>query len=429
MKEVIEASERAGARLLAVSWAMPPLLLPRALQVPRTLGALARMGWQVTVVHAGYGLVPPDAPREVSLGEPAGNRYRSLAVALPRPAGWKPLFAALARCGLDETAWRWLALRKAAGLLEQARFDALLTFAQPWSDHLVGLRVRQRLGIPWVAHFSDPWVDNPLLHAKDEKRLPRWRQQEEQVVREASAVVFTNDYTLELVMRKYPASWRQKAFVVPHGYDRAVLQSLPLRERGERMRLAMTGNFYAARTPEPLLEALGQLARRVPLRGQLEVLIAGANNERFEPLAAQMGLDGVVRFFRTVPYRESLELLNSADVLLLIDAPSGEASPFLPSKLIDYLMFAKPILGITPVRGASAELLRRLDCPVAAPGDVAGIARAVEELLERWRAGRLAVSEGFRAVAEQYEIRRVTERLDAILREAARLGSSAVSGS
>jgi glycosyltransferase involved in cell wall biosynthesis len=424
---VNEANERvgAGARLLAVSWAMPPLLLPRALQVPRTLSALARMGWEVTVLHAGDRLVSPGTPRDARLAELVGDCFRKRAIDLPRPAGWKPVVALLARSGLDETAWRRLAVREAITLLDRERYDALLTFAQPWSDFLVGLEVRRRRRIPWVAHFSDPWVDSPLLHAKDEKRLPQWRKQEEEVIREASAVVFTTEYTLELVMRKYPAAWRQKAFVVPHGYDRGVLGSLRPPARGSRMRLVMTGNFYEGRTPTPLLEALAQLNRRADLSGELEVLLAGGNNERYEALAAQMGLGAVVRFRRTVPFRESLELLNGADVLLVIDAPSAEASAFLPSKLVDYLMFAKPILGITPLRGASAELLRSLECPVAAPDDLDGIARAVEELLGQWRAGRLRVSAGFGAVAERYEIRRVTERLDAILRSAIRSASSA----
>ena len=46
-------------------------------------------------------------------------------------------------------------------------------------------------------------------------------------------------------------------------------------------------------------------------------------------------------------------------MLLVIDAPADE-SLFLPSKLIDYLPARKPILGLTPARGASADLIRAL---------------------------------------------------------------------
>jgi len=85
-------------------------------------------------------------------------------------------------------------------------------------------------------------------------------------------------------------------------------------------------------------------------------------------------------------------------------------------------MFAKPILGITPLRGASAELLGELGCPVVAPEDIAGIRRELVELIERRKAGRLGVSPAFRSVAARFEIQQVSRELDAILRGAAKRG-------
>ena len=48
-----------------------------------------------------------------------------------------------------------------------------------------------------------------------------------------------------------------------------------------------------------------------------------------------------------LPFLESARIAASADVLLVIDA-AAEDNLFLPSKLIDYLPLAKPILGLTP---------------------------------------------------------------------------------
>jgi hypothetical protein len=111
-----------------------------------------------------------------------------------------------------------------------------------------------------------------------------------------------------------------------------------------------------------------------------------------------------------------LQEAAAADVLLVIDAPSRGPSLFLPSKLVDYLPFRKPILGLTPGEGASADVLRQLGCPVADPDDPPGIARAVAALLDQWQAGRLTVAGAFDAAARQYDIRQTTRVLDNILR-------------
>lgn len=416
-----------GLRLLAVSWAMPPLLAPRALQVPRLLTALGEAGWQVTVLHADARFAGSGYPRDADLARLVGEAYQAERVGLPRVLDGAWAYRCLLRGRLDEAVWERLAARRARDRLRRAPFDLMLTFAQPWSDHRIGLGIRRRREIPWVAHFSDPWVDNPLLSERDRGRLPEWRKQEEAVIRLADAVVFTTDYARELVMRKYPQAWRERAFVVPHGFDSGLLTRIPPADSHPRLLMVYTGNFYGRRTPLPLLEALAELDRRRPLCGEIQVLLVGAGGESYSRAAAERGLAGVVEFRPSVPLLESLALARQADVLLVIDAPSEEASAFLPSKLIDYLMFEKPILGITPLRGASAELLGELGCPVVAPEDVAGIRAAVAELISRREAGKLGVGPAFRQVAARFEIRRVSREFEEILRRAAqqRGGASA----
>lgn len=420
MKRMGSEPAECGLRLLAISWAMPPLLAPRALQVPRLLTALSEAGSHVTVLHADVRLAGPGYPLDANLARLVGERYDAVRVGLPGVLDRPGTYRLLRKARMAEAVWERLAARKAEDMLRSAPFDALVTFAQPWSDHRIGLEIRRRREIPWVAHFSDPWVDNPLLSDRERSSLAEWRRQEEAVIRLADAVVFTTDYTRELVMRKYPEAWRAKAFVVPHGYDPELAAQLPPANSRARLRMVYTGNFYQHRTPVPLLEALAQLNRIRRLGEELEVLLVGAGNDRFARMAAERGLEGIVEFRPSVPFVESLALARQADVLLVIDAPSQEASAFLPSKLIDYLMFEKPILGITPLRGASAELLAELGCPVVAPEDVAGIRAAVAELLERWKAGRLEVGPAFRVVAARFEIRRVGRQFEEILRRAAR---------
>jgi hypothetical protein len=128
-------------------------------------------------------------------------------------------------------------------------------------------------------------------------------------------------------------------------------------------------------------------------------------------------LDSVVYCRDVVPFEECLKKLAGADVLLLIDAPSQSVSQFLPSKLVDYLPFKKPILGLTPVEGASADLLRRLQCPIVHPDDVPGIVAALTDLLQLWHSGQLTPSPQFDRVVPEYDNMSSNLLLDDILKK------------
>ncbi|MGH9886509.1 MAG: hypothetical protein ACREBE_13325 [bacterium] len=313
--------------------------------------------------------------------------------------------------------WVPRASREAARAAASRDFAGLITFAQPWSDHLVGLRVHRTTRLPWVAHFSDPWADSP--YATPRQRTI-WRRLEEPVVRETSGIVFVNDETADLVMAKYPDSWRKKVSVVPHGYDyRPVKVPVPSLVRDRPMRLVYAGRFYTGvRTPLGLLRALADWKRRNPESAALHVTFVGPYVEEFHRDASALGVDGFVTFRGRVTPDEAARISADADALLVIDAPSDGPSVFLPSKLIDYLPLRKPIVGITPEPGASARLLRRLGCPVAAPDDVAAIVLVLEGLVAQFRAGTLTVNESFDRVAAEFDIRRTAGLLSAALTRA-----------
>ncbi len=402
------------SNILAVSWAMPPLLMPRSIQVSRGLKGLAGLGWNPTVLCVHPHSIKNSITLDASLAQVYLRGFEVLALHSPPWSRVLDFFFPM-----EQYFWGKKTVREGRGLFRARKFAAVLSFAQPWVDHFVALELRRSINFPWVAHFSDPWVDSPYLTGSG-WRLKVWRQMEEDVIREADAVVFVNTQTADMVMRNYPEAWREKVRVVPHAYDSELIQSLHLpresRESCRSLRLVYTGSFYPGkRTPVSLLAGLQLLNQNRPLAGRLEVALVGPNSELYRPAVQAMGLGEVVRCSGPVSYMESLQDAARADVLLLIDKASDGPSLFLPSKLVDYLAFGKPILGLTPLAGASADLLRRLDCPMAPPDYPAAIAEAVAGLLDKWEAGGLAVSPNFTKVAWEYDSRQTTARLDNIL--------------
>ena len=126
------------------------------------------------------------------------------------------------------------------------------------------------------------------------------------------------------------------------------------------------------------------------------------------------GLDEIVHFGGKVPFLDSLALMKGADFLLLIDAPLKNhlESVFLPSKLIDYMGSGRPVIGVTPLRGASARVLRETGNFLCNLAEI----RTIEETLEAINTGQLNPEMNLSAI-DKYHYRNVVAKLDKIFQE------------
>ena len=176
------------------------------------------------------------------------------------------------------------------------------------------------------------------------------------------ALVFVNDYTRDRVMAKYPAEWRNRTHVIPQGHA-GPAPAMP-RSAGP-LRLVYTGRFYdGVRAPIVFLEAIAELHRASALNGRIAIEFVGSRMEAYAQQAGALGLESIVQFRPRVSPDQARTVAASADVLLIIDAPSDGPSLFLPSKLIDYL----PLEQADPRHHAVEWTVGRLDPRAWLPG-------------------------------------------------------------
>ena len=409
-------------QLLAISWEMPPLSGPRAVQVTRSLCHLAALGWHSRVVCFGARSSRYQQDYTMSPEVESGGAVRLIKV--PSPEEWLLVRVLWRVCPPlkhlpdEKRVWIGRALAAARRALAERPADVIVSFAQPWSDHLIGLRLNRETGLPWVAHFSDPWVDSPYRRGAAWQRRV-WSRMEHDVVAEATRLIFVNQQTADRVMAKYPAAWRSKARVVPQGFEPCTTPRPARLARTGPLRVVYTGRFYdGVRTPDALLGALALLHQRAPLDGRIHVEFMGGSMERYERRAGRLGLSGVTAFSGRRSPDAARDAAAAADLLLVIDAPSRGPNLFLPSKLVDYLPLGTPILGVTPAEGATAELLHRLGYPTVEPSDPEAIAGALTTLIAAHERGTLAASASHDVVSRPYDIRETTRVLQVVLDEA-----------
>lgn len=245
--------------------------------------------------------------------------------------------------------------------------NIVFSFSNPQASNRLGAMLKDRMGVAFVSHFSDPDYNNPykkFSKANAKKILAR----EKFIIEQSNFVVFVNDVLKDFVMHKYPQSFLKKARVVPHCYDRKLYPSPVATVDTERTTLSHIGAFYTIRTPDFLFAALAALKEKDPLmskRIRLELIGAvsdysGYSQDALTALIDKYGLEEIVAVLPFVSYEKSLENMVNADCLVVIDS-NISLSPFLPSKLIDYVGSGKNIIGITPQNSPTWNLLKRLN--------------------------------------------------------------------
>jgi glycosyltransferase involved in cell wall biosynthesis len=317
----------------------------------------------------------------------------------------------------SKVGWYSSACKKAISMSLKTKFDIIHSWACFFISNLVGLKIRKQTGLPWVVHFSDPWIDNPY-HKYGRIDGFVSRKMEKTVIENADAIVFVTEETRQLVMRKYPSKMMDKAFVIPHCYDTELFARFE-RERNSKFTLTYTGSFYyGIRTPVMLFKALKRIIQKHPdIHEELNIQIVGELHRDYKSIIFELGINEIVSSIGSVPYLKSLEYILNADVLFLIDAPSEVPSVFLPSKLIEYIGSGNPILGITPLQGASASLIRKLNGIVIDPENVESIEIAILNLYERYKQGSLSDFSYPDGVVQQYDAMNTVKTLAKLFNE------------
>ena len=208
----------------------------------------------------------PPAGSPASMPAPAARRHADTGTRpRPRPAAPRPNAGLTWPARIRRTLWfpddqlGWIpsavmAVRRAHA---RAPLAALHSSSSPASAHVAAAIASRRLGIPWVADFRDPWVENPVDPAMG--RIDAWRRRtlEAWIVRTADRVTFATPSLHDAYVRRYPGR-ADRFSIIENGYDRA---ELPPPAGARPMRATTVRRLVYAGLPVPAVRA-----RHVPRR-------------------------------------------------------------------------------------------------------------------------------------------------------------------
>ncbi len=304
--------------------------------------------------------------------------------------------------------WSFDLYQKALEEIKKGKIQTIVSFGQPMSSHLAGLRLKKRFpNLKWVAHFSDPWIDNPYNEYNAWLRFMNKKYQD-QVFSVADKLLFTSPETIDTVTKSYSIKIQNKASYLPHAFN-PLLYSTITKVDSEAFTLRYLGNFYGDRKPDPLLKALCYLKDKSVLANKIRVELVGVDSD-IQCLINKYQLESLVYVKPAISYLDSLALMVQTDLLLIIDAPT-KRNVFFPSKLADYIGSNRPIFGITPP-GTSQKIIESLGFLTASPDNPEEVASKLFEMIEQVRINAIHMNKDVR---EQYAVNVIGNEIRRIL--------------
>lgn len=257
--------------------------------------------------------------------------------------------------------WNRHALRAAKDLLNTGAYTEFITTGPPHSTHLIGLQLQRETGIAWTADFRDPWTD---IYYYDRFYPTRWarahdRKLERTVLEEARRVVVVSEDLKRTLLAKSDRIDASKFLVLPNGYDpEDFTPGLKPSSEPHTPVLAYTGTLSLQYPVDALVESF-----RLSLQAGKSFVFRLAGKPADEAVEALRALETEfpdsfrLELLGYLPHRESVHVLQTADLLVLLipDLPNNRG--ILTGKLFEYLGTGRPIWGFGPTQDGDAQQL------------------------------------------------------------------------
>lgn len=313
-----------------------------------------------------------------------------------------------------ERLWEIFSHKTAIDLVKKENIDLIYSTSQPFSTHLLALKVKQTFpDIPWVADFRDEWTNNAFVKAYNylPYRVKKEKMLERQVFEFADAIVINTPVMRDNSVKDNP-DLEHKFHVIPNGFDREDFEGIEVGiEKNRKFTLTYTGLIYGNTSPETVFAAVKQLNDQgaIDLSDICLRFIGRFKVENLEKMAKDYNLQDSVEFLPYMPHRESVTNLMNSDAVLLILGKGTDA--IYTGKLMEYINTEKPILATIPVNGAAAKLISETKTGLVSDcEDVQGTAKNFKILYDNWKSHIDNFNPDKQKIS-QYERRELTKKL------------------
>ncbi|UMB54263.1 glycosyl transferase family 1 [Lutibacter sp. A64] len=291
------------------------------------------------------------------------------------------------------------------------KVDAIITTGPPHSMHLIGLKLKQQLGVKWIADFRDPWTEIDYFHQLPltKKAINKHHYLEQEVLLNADKVLVVGN-----TMNKNYAKFSNNVVTITNGFDGEVLTSE--NNLDSKFTITHIGLMNADRNPKMLWNVLAEIIfENTDFKNDFILKLIGKVDASVVDDIENKKLQEQVEIVNYVSHDSVVEYQKKSQVLLLLLNNVPSAKGIITGKIFEYLMVNRPILAIAPVDGDLAEILNETNAGVVVDfEDRTKLKNSILELYSKYKDCNLSVNS---KNIEKFHRRELTKQVAKLLKE------------
>ena len=298
--------------------------------------------------------------------------------------------------------------------LKENPVDAIISTGPPHSMHMIALGVSQKLNIPWIADFRDPWTNIDFYH---QLRLSKWADKkhhrlEKKVIQTANKVVTVSWHWLD-DLKELGA---KDVEVITNGFDH---EDFSFDNLGLSKKFSIThiGSMNKDRNPVSLWPVLRELCDELEtFSDHLQIQFIGKTDHTIFEDIEKKGLKKFVKNVTYMPHNEVIKELAKSQVLLLAVNDTPNVGGIVPGKIFEYMAVERPILAIGPPDADSGRIIKETNSGVILDfNDQKGIKQTIKSYFADYLKGDLKVDSS--KLYEKYSRKNLAKHYSEVLNE------------
>jgi len=234
--------------------------------------------------------------------------------------------------------------------IQKEQINTIITTGPPHSLHLIGLQLKERLGVKWVTDFRDPWTTigyHKQLRLTESSKA-KHKALEKQVLNTADQIIVTSFTT----KNEFQQLTKQPIEVITNGYDK---ESVDEFEMDSKFTMSHIGSLLSRRDPEVLWKVLSELiSENDQFSKDFQLNFIGFVGDSVLQSIEKYNLSNYINNVGYVSHKEAITFQKKSQIVLLIEIDSEETKCIIPGKLFEYMASNRPIIAVGP-KGSDVE--------------------------------------------------------------------------